>query len=45
MDTTLPVITKGLGKQYAVTGFACGIIISTIVPFFLSIIQIIYGII
>ena len=45
MGTTLPAITKGLGKQYAVTGFACGIIISTIVPFFLSIIQIIYGII
>ncbi len=44
MDTTLPSIIKGLGRQYAVTGFACGIIISFIVPFFLSIIQIIYGI-
>ena len=45
MDTSLPIIIKGLGRQYAVTGFACGIIISSIVPFFLSIIQIIYGII
>jgi len=45
MDTTLPAITKGLGKQYAVTGFACGIIISSIVPILLPIIQSIYGII
>lgn len=45
MDTTLPAITKGLGKQYAVTGFACGIIISSLVPILLSIIQSIYGII
>ncbi|MBN2880078.1 MAG: lysine exporter LysO family protein [Clostridia bacterium] len=44
MDTSLPSIIKGLGRQYAVTGFAAGIIISFIVPFFLSIIQIIYGI-
>lgn len=44
MDTALLAITKGLGKQYSVTGFACGIIISSIVPFFLSIIQSIYGI-
>ena len=45
MDTTLPAITKGLGRQYAVTGFACGIILSFVVPFFLFIIQIFYGII
>ena len=45
MDTTLPSIIKGLGRHYAVTGFACGIIISFIVPFLLFIIQIVYGII
>jgi uncharacterized membrane protein YbjE (DUF340 family) len=45
MDTTLPTIAKGLGRQYAVTGFACGIVISSIVPIFLPIIQSIYGII
>ncbi len=44
MDTCLPAITKGLGREYVLSGFACGIIISTIVPFFLSIIQFIYGI-
>lgn len=45
MDTTLPAITRGLGKQYAVTGFACGIIISAFVALFLPILQTIYGII
>ena len=45
MDTTLPAITKGLGRQYAVTGFTCGIIISSIVPILLPIIQSVYGII